>query len=380
MIGHDGRIEEIGSQAEIAVQADAVHRSYAGKTILPGLIDMHAHLVVSTNDEAKSPSDGATANQTIRGLENARRCVSRGITTIRDAGARSHIIFTIRDAIDDGRIPGPRVYAAGRALTATGGHSWNAVGTEVDGADQFRRLAREQLKAGADCIKLMMTAGVGSPGQRTEDTHMTPDEARAAVEEAHNRGKHVLAHVSNAQTALDAVRVGVDCIEHGLLLDEEAISAMAAAGTYFCPTMACYERIVQLGTNAGYYAYMVERSLKVLEPHNRALHLAIRSGVKIVAGTDAGGHYWKLGDLADELECLSRAGMSNAQCIDAATKTAAECLRSDDVGILEPGRYGDVIVVDGDPLTDLGFLQRPSAVYVGGRLMAEEGTISDAAV
>jgi imidazolonepropionase-like amidohydrolase len=372
LIGDNGRIAAVGPRGKVTAPRSVEVFDAKGLTVLPGLIDMHAHVLVSTNDEAAAgPTVTNITNQTIRGINNVQRCLQGGVTSIRDAGARTHGIFAIRAAIDAGQLLGPRIFASGCALTSTGGHSWNAVGTEADGEDAFRQLARAQIKAGAHCVKLMVTAGVGSPCQCTSDYQLTTDEVRAATQEAHKRGKHVLAHITTSEAAIDAVAAGVDSIEHGLLLNREALESMAKAGTYFCPTMECYERIVRLGTSAGYYDYMIERSAVVLAPHKAALRIAMELGVKIIAGTDAGGHYWLLGDLAEELIALADAGMSAAGALDAATSTAAECLGVQaDIGSLQVGRWADILVVQGDPLKDLAALKNVVAVYKGGVLCA----------
>jgi imidazolonepropionase-like amidohydrolase len=242
------------------------------------------------------------------------------------------------------------------------------VAVEADGPDAVRRLVRLQLKRGAQCIKLMATGGAGTAGERVHDLQMTVEEMRAGVEEAHKKGFGTLAHVTTTEGVLLALEAGVDCIEHGLLLDEPAVTAMAARGTYYDPTMEAYERIVRLGTAAGYYEYMIGKAASVLDGHRRSLRLALAVGVKVVAGTDAGGHFWRLGDMAHELARMVECGMTPAQSLVAATRTGAECLGlSDDVGSLQSGRWGDVLVVDGNPLDDIQALERVWAVFKGGQ-------------
>jgi imidazolonepropionase-like amidohydrolase len=368
VIGDDGRIVAAGEAGTIKAPAGSHRIDASGGTILPGLIDMHAHVLAGTDAESR---EGLTVNtitdQTIRALDNARWCVLAGITTVRDAGARSNGIFRIKKAIDEGSAVGPRIFASGQAIAMTGGHGWNGVAVEADGADEVRKVSRQQLKSGAECVKLMATGGAGTAGERVDDLQLTVDEMRAACEEAHKKGKHVFAHVTNSQGTIEAIEAGVDSIEHGLIQNDEAIDAMVSSGAYLCPTLEAYERIVRLGPSAGYYDYMVPKALSVLEPHRESFKRALNAGVKIIAGTDAGGHFWPLGDLADEIARQVEFGMSEQASIISATRTAAECLGlADQVGSLALGSWGDVLVVGGNPFEDIGALKNPIAVIKGG--------------
>ena len=169
----------------------------------------------------------------------------------------------------------------------------------------------------------------------------------------------------------NAIAAGIDSIEHGLVLNEDAVQAMSEHGVYLCPTLEAYERIVRLGPAAGYYDYMVPKAASVLEPHRASFRLALSAGVKMLAGTDAGGHFWQLGDLGDELERMVEAGMTAEAALLSATRTAAECLGwQEDVGALEAGRWGDILIVDGDPMQEIAAVKRVHAVFKGGRLVS----------
>jgi imidazolonepropionase-like amidohydrolase len=369
VIGDDGKILEVGEVGSIKVPAGSNRIDASGGTILPGLIDMHVHVLAGTDAESR---EGLTVNtitdQTIRALDNARRSVLAGITTVRDAGARSNGIFRIQKAIDEGKVLGPRIFASGQAIAMTGGHGWNGVAVEADGADEVRKITRLQLKSGAECIKLMATGGAGTAGERVDDLQLTLAEMRAASEEAHKKGKHVLAHVTNSQGTIEAIEAGVDSIEHGLIQNDTAVDAMASSGAYLCPTLEAYERIVRLGPSAGYYEYMVPKATAVLEPHRDSFRRSLNAGVKIIAGTDAGGHFWPLGDLADEIARMVEFGMNERDAIVSATRTAAECLGlREEIGTLSAGGWGDVVVVGGDPFADIGVLKAPTAVVKSGR-------------
>jgi len=372
VIGDDGRIAAVGRSGAVQVPAGALRWPANGRTVLPGLIDMHAHVLCGTDAEAREGLNARTiTDQTLRAVNNASRCVQAGITTVRDAGARSDGIFRIKHAIDQGVVLGPRIFPAGQAIAMSGGHGWNGVAVEADGPDEVRKEARQQLKAGALCIKLMATGGAGTAGERITDLQLSVDELRAGAEEAHKKGRHALAHVTNSDGVANAVAAGIDSIEHGLVLNEDAVQAMVEHGVYFCPTLEAYERIVRLGPAAGYYEYMVPKAASVLEPHRVSFRLALRAGVKMLAGTDAGGHFWRLGDLGDELERMVEAGMTAEAALLSATRTAAECLGwQEDVGLLEVGRWADILIVDGDPTEDITAVKRVYAVFKGGRLVS----------
>ncbi len=368
VVDDDGRITGVGRRGEVEAPATAERFQARDQTAVPGLIDMHAHVLSGTDDETREGLTVRTiTDQVLRGVNNARRCVLNGTTTIRDAGARHEGIFRFKKAIEEGWVVGPRIIPAGQAIAMSGGHGYNAVAAEADGPDEVRKLVRQQLKAGAECIKIMATGGAGTAGERVQDLQLTGEEIRAATEETHKKGYRTLAHVTTAEGVLLAVEAGVDCIEHGLLLDEAAAREMARRGAYYDPTLEAYERIVRLGTSAGYYDYMISKAAAVLEPHRESVRLARAAGVRLVAGTDAGGHFWQLGDMADELARMVECDLSPEEALTAATRTAAECLeREADVGTLQAGRFGDVLLVDGDPLEDIGALKRVHAVFKGG--------------
>jgi imidazolonepropionase-like amidohydrolase len=371
VVGDDGKITAVGGKADVDIPKGADRVVVSGKTVLSGLIDMHAHVLAGTDVEAQEGLTVRTiTDQTLRAVNNAKRCISFGVTTVRDAGARSPGIFRIKRAIDDWSLVGPRIVPSGQAIAMSGGHGWNGVAAEADGPDEMRRTARQQLKAGAECIKLMATGGAGTVGERVDDLQLTVDEMRAAVEEAHKKGRHVLAHVTNSKGVANVLEAGVDSIEHGLLLDDDAVAAMTRQNVYFCPTLEAYERIVRLGPKAGYYEYMVPKAAAVIEPHRESFRKTLRAGVKMIAGTDAGGHFWQLGDLADELARMVELGMTPEAAIVSATRTAAECLGyHDSLGTLQAGRWGDVLVVDGDPLDTIAALRHVHLVFKAGRLV-----------
>ena len=366
----NGRITAVGAANEVEdPQGTFETINVKGRTILPGLIDMHTHVCPFTDAETREGINASTVTKSLlRAMENIRRSTASGVTTVRDMGAKHTGIFALQQAIDAGQIVGPRMLPAGAAIAMTGGHGYNSVANEADGPEAVRALAREQLMHGAECIKVMATGGAGTPGERVNDSQLTIEEMAAAIDEAHKKGKTTASHATYPQGVLDSLEAGVDTIEHGLYLDDASIQKLLETGRYFVPTLEAYERIVRLGTTV-YPAYFVPKGEMVVGPHKESFQRAIEAGVKIAAGTDAGGHFWPLGDIALELERMVEFGLSSEQAIYAATRNAADALqRLESLGTLEVGKIADVIVVDGDPLSDISALQNVSLVMKDGQV------------
>jgi imidazolonepropionase-like amidohydrolase len=238
----------------------------------------------------------------------------------------------------------------------TGGHGhW--VGREADGPDDVRKAVREQLRAGADCIKLIATGGVMTPGVDPRSPQFTEEEMRAGVEEAHKAFRVVGAHAQATEGIKNAVRAGVDSIEHGIYLDDEAVALMRERGTVLVPTLIAPVQISRHGIAAGVPAFMVEKSDRVQSVHRESFTRALHAGVRIAMGTDAGTPFNRHGANAEELALMVAAGMTPAQALVAATRTAAELLGlAEQTGTLAPGKQADLLVVEGDPLSEIGVL------------------------
>ena len=345
-------------------------------TILPGLIDCHVHLAVaqqSVQERLLTPNSLNIA----MALDSARTTLEAGFTTVRDAG------FTprgVKQAVERGLFPGPRMRIAVTPLSQTGGHGdsltpsgvsiWPGDSERpsgvVDGIEGVRRGAREVLRAGADQIKIMTSGGVLSPNDEPGATGFTPEEIAAVVYEAHASGKTVMSHAQATQGIKNAVLAGVESIEHGIYLDEEACAQMKARGTYLVATLVAPLWVLRRAEKdpASIPPYAVRKSKEVIEAHRQGFRMAVASGVKIAMGTDSGvGPH---GTNAEEIALMVENGLTPMQAIVATTKTAAECARVDTlVGTIAPGKRADIIGVRGDPLTNIAlFNDRASVAFV----------------
>lgn len=344
-------------------------------TILPGLIDCHVHLVWNGSHDPNAimqrESDEKTA---VRALVHAFEELMHGIITVRDVGGLYKVVLAVRDAIREGVFTGPRILAAGMPIQMTGGHARN-LGLEVDGPYEARKGVRTMLRAGVDLIKLMATGGVYTEGEEPGSPQLTVEEMQAAVEEAHKAGRKVAAHAEGLQGILNAVEAGVDTIEHGNFLDEEAAQRMIAGGQILVPTLSPFYRMAQLGTEGGIPEYAARKAKQVVSASFHAVELAQAFGIPIAAGTDDGSPMLPHGVLVYELELLVRAGLSPQQALNAATTIAAQaCGLADQVGTLEPGKSADFIGVSGDPLADISSLRNIDTVVIEGRLVKRNGT------
>jgi imidazolonepropionase-like amidohydrolase len=351
----------------------------AGKTILPGLIDCHVHVCL---DGGPSPAhqlgSESYAMTVLRAARNAQRLVRSGVTTVRDLSSRccsepsgpGGVAFNLAQAIAQGICTGPRILQAGSAICMTGGHGY-WFGHEADGPDGVRQAVRSELKNRAQVIKFMATGGIATmtPGDRFA-AQLTAEEMAAGVEEARKMGARTAAHAEGAEGIKNALRAGVDSIEHGTYLDDEALGMMLDRETYYVPTVAVRRRIAEDGARGGVPPFILDVVQRVLERHVQSLEKARKAGVRIALGTDAGASMFPHGESARELVELVAAGFSPMEALRAGTAHAAELLgMQDQIGTLEDGKRADLVVVDGDPLSDIRMLQdvnRIEAVLVDG--------------
>jgi imidazolonepropionase-like amidohydrolase len=340
----------------------------AGHTLLPGLINCHVHLCLGAEADPVRPLRDEPASITvIRALLRARETVEAGVTTVRDLGGRDYVEMAVRRAIMEGWAPGPRILAAGKAICMTGGHGW-WIGRETDGPDDARKAVREQLKAGADVIKLIATGGVMTPGVEPGASQLTRDEMRAAIEEARKAGRRTAAHAQGSEGIADAVEVGITTIEHGIFLTEEIVARMKARGTYLVATLNAPAAISAGGLAAGIPDFVVRKSDAVIAPHVASFHLALRAGVGIAAGSDAGTPLNRHADFATELELMVKHGMSPLEVIRAATSVAAEALGlAAETGRVAPGLAADLVAVAGNPAERIQALGDVRLVLARGR-------------
>jgi imidazolonepropionase-like amidohydrolase len=357
----DNRLRAVGPREQIeateASWAEATKLDMGGATVLPGLMNLHVHFSLIYPVGAQPPGWEATIPWRI--ARAAEAALQAGVTTCRTTGEAHHHDIAFKKAVAAGLAVGPRVVAAGRGITPTGGHGAGSPWyIEADGPEDFRRKARQELKAGADHLKLMVTMGIGAPAAVRGLPRLTLEEASAVTMVAHALGKTVCAHVGGEAGARLAVQAGVDCLEHCYTLDDEAVAMMADAGSYIVPTL-CVNNSPDFMRQIG----MPEARLKLMEDegkrHLEWFHRAVRAGVRPAVGTDM--LPTDRPDVPDfpiaqnwEMELMVRAGLSPAEAIEAATRNAAEiCQLSDQVGTLEAGKLADLIAIPGDPTTDI---------------------------
>jgi imidazolonepropionase-like amidohydrolase len=297
-----------------------------------------------------------------RMANNAYATLRAGFTTVRDLGAPHALNCDLMRAVDSGLVEGPRIVAAGRMITMTGGHGW-PIGREADGADEVRKAVREQLKAGARAIKLMASGGVMTPGVDPRSPQLGLDELSAGVEEAHKAGVKTASHAQAAAGSRNAVFAGIDSIEHGIYLEDDVIEEMRRRGTVLVATIAAPYNINLLGEGAGTPPHVLEKSRMVAEAHIDSFRRAMRSGVTLAAGTDAGTPGNHHGRNAQELRLMVEHGLTPAEALRAATANAAALLGlGERTGRVASGFAADLLLVAGDPLADVGVLERPEAI------------------
>jgi imidazolonepropionase-like amidohydrolase len=338
-----------------------------GGTLTPGLVDCHVHLqydgVADFEEEARTLTSTLA---TLKAAANLKRHLANGVTTVRDLGGMDAVSCEVGAAVDGGLIPGPRVLAAGRALTITGGHGHNvAFAREVDGADAMRKAVREEIKAGAKVIKVVATGGVLTPGIGATFTAYTPEELIAAVDEAHRWERGVAAHAIGAEGIRNAVLAGVDSIEHGSIITPTIAREMKARGTFRSPTICALRGILDHADVVS--AYAVEKAAQ-LDETARASHVrAVRAGVRHVCGTDAGTPFNPHGNGPQEIVYMVEWGMSPLMAMRAATSNGAELLRVPEIGTVEPGKVADLVLYDTNPVEDIRAVLEPRTVWKSGR-------------
>ena len=366
VVVEDGRIKAVIPEGRHP--ADATVLPLGGLTLLPGLINCHVHFCLGGEpDPAKVLFEDAPATRVIKAVLRARQTVEAGVTTVRDLGGPDGIALAVRDAARAGLIPGPRVLAAARGVCMTGGHGWR-FGREADGPDDVRQAVREQLKAGADVIKIFATGGVMTPGVEPGSPQLTPEEIRAAIEEARKAGRRTAAHAQATDGIAACIEAGITSIEHGIFLTEAIAQRMAKEGIALVATLAAPDQIVVHGIAAGIPEYAVRKSEAVRSRHFESFQMALRAGAPIAAGTDAGTPLNPHGSLVPELVLMAKAGMTPLETIRAATATAARLLGLEqETGTIAPGLAADLIAVEGNPAERLEALDEVRLVMAGGR-------------
>jgi imidazolonepropionase-like amidohydrolase len=362
-----GRIADVVDDA-LAPRGDRV--DLGGLTLLPGLINCHVHLCLGAEADPVRPlREEPLALTTIKALVRARQTAEAGVTTVRDLGGREYCELAVRRAVQDGLVLGPRILAAGRPICMTGGHGhWLA--READGPDDTRKAVREQLKAGADVIKIIATGGVMTAGVEPGSAQLTLAEMSAAVDEASKAGRRTAAHAAGTSGIRDAVEAGISSIEHGIYLTEEIVARMRRDGVYLVPTLIAPAAISAGGLAAGIPEFMVRKSEAVIPAHLASFQLALREGVLIAAGADSGTPLNPHGSLVPELELMVKYGMTPLAAIRAATSSAADLLGLGPLtGRIAPGYAADLVAVAGNPAERIQALGEVRRVWLGGRLL-----------
>jgi imidazolonepropionase-like amidohydrolase len=342
-------------------------------TLLPGFIDAHTHITFEPNFGYQELGV-SIPKEALIGAKNARVTLEAGFTTIRNVGARGFTDVALRDAINEGLVPGPRMLVSGPALSITGGHcdqnllpfEWHATSEgAADGIEAVQHKVRENIKYGADVIKVCATGGVLSKGDDPRASQYTLEEMKAIVADAHRLGRKVAAHAHGAQGIAWAAEAGVDSIEHGSYIDDNAIRIMKEHGTYLVPTQYLGDWMKENASRIGLPAMYAEKMKTVTAAMRQNITKAIQAGVKIALGTDAAVYPHGLN--AHEFEVYTRLGMTPLQSIQSGTLNAADLLGwSDRIGSIEQGKFADIVAVDGDPLKDITLLQHPLMVMKGG--------------
>lgn len=376
------RVSWTGPEQNVVVPPKAHVVETQGKTIMPGMIDAHVHICNDTEPNPMSKLADTIPLTSIRGVVAARAILDSGFTTCRNLGSLEYADVAVKQAIEKGLVPGPRLVVSGEMVVSvgTGEDGYLRPGIQVPrsgvvcGVDEARRAVRTQIYHGADVIKLIASGRVGSNAcSMPWHTEMTRDEMAAVVDEAHRWGKRVAAHAYSAQTVTDCVLAGVDSIEHGVLIDEPTMALMADRGTALVPTMTPFHNFLVPGAEERFPDYYLERGRPMAETQRANIPSYLEYGIRIAVGSDGPNPGSLPGTTALELELMVNAGMTPMQAIESATRVGAEVLGlSDDLGTLEPGKLADLVVVDGDPLSDIRILQdreRIQVIVKGGEIV-----------
>jgi imidazolonepropionase-like amidohydrolase len=385
IVVHGNRIESVSDAAAAKIPSGANVIDLSKATLLPGLIDSHTHIFLQGEDPAQGGYDANILNAPLalraaRATVSARRALEQGFTTLRDVETEGagYGDVGIKQAINQGYIPGPRLFVSTRAISTTGGYPLEGYAPEldmpkgaqiVDGPVEARKAAREQLDHGADWIKVYMThrSWVGKNGELVSQPTLTVEELHAVVDETHGWGKKVACHVYGGIGLRRALDGGCDSIEHGLDLDDAAISQMLKQGTWYVPTISVYYTDwAAADTPAG------QRDRLRASVHEQSFKKALRAGVKIAFGTDMGGIPWSE-PIAQEFSRMTDLGMQPMDAIQSATSRAAAMLEMEDkIGVVAPGAFADIVAVNGDPLRDIKVLENVQFVMKDGKVFKSE--------
>lgn len=374
------RIAKVGPAAEVTAPSGAHVIDLGNVTLLPGLIDCHTHLTSDPQNAGFKSLGISIPREALIGAKNARITLQAGFTTVRNVGAGGFSDVALRDSINAGELPGPRMLVSGPLLGITGGHcdenllapefKYRAEGV-ADGIPAVMAKVRENIKYGADVIKFCASGGVFSKGDLPGAEQYSPAEMQALIAEAHRLGRKVAAHAHGTQAIIDATNAGVDSIEHGSLIDDAGIAAMKAHGTYLVEDIYNDDFIMGEGKKYGFTDEMLEKERSLGLKQRQGFRRAAQAGVKIAFGTDAG--VYPHGRNAKQFTTMTQWGLTPIQAIQSATVNAADLIGwSDRVGSIEAGKFADIIAVEGDPTTDVSILEHVKFVMKGGQVAKDE--------
>ena len=370
----DGKVTRVGRRVDLG-SAVAGARDLGDATILPGLVNMHTHLTLSgTMQVFNDALSDSLEIKMMRAVENARKSIESGVTTIRDCGTLNNIVFSVREASRTGLIKGPHIWASGEVLTSTGGHCF-FFGVECDSLEDVRKAVRRQVKAGADFIKVMATGGGITPNTSPAEAQFDREQMIELVNDSARIGRYVAAHCHGTPGIDNAIAANVRTIEHcsfmtptGLNYEQRAADELAERGIYVCPTLGAGGRVIERMQREGITNPFVSSVTQRYDNLRRLWD----SGVQFISGSDAGVPLCDFDDFQLDLEMLvEHIGVSNGDAIISATSKAAEALGTDEFGTLEPGKRADVLVVAGNAMHDIGALRDIKLVLKSGEVMVD---------
>ncbi len=352
------KISAVGPSNEVRIPKGAVRIDGRGLSIIPGLIDCHVHLCLGGEPDVVATLESEQPSYTLlKSARHAKATIDAGFTTVRDVGSRDHSIFTLKQAIESGVMPGPRIVGAGLAICMIGGHA-RFIGQEVEGTEQVRKVVAEQVAAGAGVIKIIASGGVLTPGTSPDEAQMTMEELAAAVDAAQQAGKRVAAHAHGAAGMKNAIYAGVRSIEHATLLDDESGALMKRYGVYMVPTLSALATTAACRPGCGIPESALDKAKAMTKRHRASFKAAHQRGIAIAMGTDAGTPFNYHGDNAQELERMVAFGMTPMEAIVSSTATAARLIGIQDlVGTVTKGMDADLVILQGNPLRRIEVLR-----------------------
>lgn len=369
----DNQIAQVMQQSNVPSEHDYNRIDLSGKTLLPGVMDMHVHLSGDAEDNFLESQNYSIPRQTVKAVKNAEKTLLAGFTTVRDLGASGYAVIATRDGINAGEIPGPRIWAVGHSISITGGHCDDNFSAPekhakaqgvADGPWAIRAKVRENIKYGANAIKVCATGGVFSKGTKVGVQQLSYEEIKSAVDEAHMRGLVIASHAHGTSGIKASIKAGIDSIEHCSFMDDEAIKMAVKAGTYLSCDIYNTEYTLAYGAANGVPEANINKEKLVSQAQRDSFKKAVAAGANMVFGSDAA--IYPHGDNGKQFSRMVKFGMTPIQALQAATINSAALLKQDNIGQIKPGFLADIIAVEGDPLKDISLMENVSFVMKDG--------------